>query len=491
MASTLRSNYVPIFVMLPLGVVNVNNVFEDPETLEKQLKKLKEIGVDGIMVDVWWGLIENKGPRQYDWAAYRSLFELVVKIGLKIQAIMSFHQCGGNVGDIVTIPLPKWVLAIGDKVPDIFYTNRSGTRNPEYLSIGVDNENLFQGRTPVQIYSDYMKSFKNAMAGIFEAGHITDVEVGLGPAGELRYSSYPETQGWKFPGIGEFQCYDKYLKADFKAAATKAGHPEWDLPDNAGTYNDTPGDTEFFATNGTYRTEKGRFFLTWYSNKLIEHGDQILEEANKVFNGTKTRLAAKVSGIHWWFKDQSHAAELTAGYYNLDDRDGYRPLARMLTRHYGTLDFTCLEMKDSEQPETAKSGPQELVQQVLSSGWREVIDVAGENALSRYDATAYNQMLLNVRPNGVSKEGERKPKMSALTYLRLSEDLLSKENFSLFASFVKKMHADLDYVPNIIDLTPLERSKPKIPIEKLLEAATPKLEPFPWDSETDLPVESS
>ena len=52
-------------------------------------------------------------------------------------------------------------------------------------------------------------------------------------------------------------------------------------------------------------------------------------------------------------------------------------------------------------------------------------------------------MLLNVRPNGVSKEGERKPKMSALTYLRLSEDLLSKENFSLFASFVKKMHADL------------------------------------------------
>ena len=57
----------------------------------------------------------------------------------------------------------------------------------------------------IQIYSDYMKSFKNAMAGIFEAGHITDVEVGLGPAGELRYSSYPETQGWKFPGIGEFQ----------------------------------------------------------------------------------------------------------------------------------------------------------------------------------------------------------------------------------------------------------------------------------------------
>ena len=52
-------------------------------------------------------------------------------------------------------------------------------------------------------------------------------------------------------------------------------------------------------------------------------------------------------------------------------------------------------------------------------------------------------MLLNVRPNGISKGGESKPKMSGLTYLRLSEDLFTKENFSVFASFVKKMHADL------------------------------------------------
>jgi beta-amylase len=34
--------------------------------------------------------------------------------------------------------------------------------------------------------------------------------VGMGPAGELRYPSYPESNGtWKFPGIGAFQCYDK------------------------------------------------------------------------------------------------------------------------------------------------------------------------------------------------------------------------------------------------------------------------------------------
>lgn len=50
-----------------------------------------------------------------------------------------------------------------------------------------------------------MKSFRETMTDFLEAELLTDIEVGLGPAGELRYPSYPETQGWVFPGIGEFQ----------------------------------------------------------------------------------------------------------------------------------------------------------------------------------------------------------------------------------------------------------------------------------------------
>ena len=41
---------------------------------------------------------------------------------------------------------------------------------------------------------------------------LQEIQVGMGPAGELRYPSYPEENGtWKFPGIGAFQCYDKVL----------------------------------------------------------------------------------------------------------------------------------------------------------------------------------------------------------------------------------------------------------------------------------------
>jgi hypothetical protein len=57
----------------------------------------------------------------------------------------------------------------------------------------------------IQIYSDYMKSFRENMSDFLEDGLIIDIEVGLGPAGELRYPSYPQNQGWVFPGIGEFQ----------------------------------------------------------------------------------------------------------------------------------------------------------------------------------------------------------------------------------------------------------------------------------------------
>lgn len=57
------------------------------------------------------------------------------------------------------------------------------------------------------MYRDFMQSFREEMVDLLESETIMDIEVGLGPAGEMRYPSYPEDQGWKFPGIGEFQVY--------------------------------------------------------------------------------------------------------------------------------------------------------------------------------------------------------------------------------------------------------------------------------------------
>lgn len=90
---------VPVFVMLPLDSVNMNNTLNRRRALNASLLALKSAGVEGIMMDVWWGIVEKDGPRMYNWSAYRELIDIVRKHGLKVQAVMSFHQCGGNVGD--------------------------------------------------------------------------------------------------------------------------------------------------------------------------------------------------------------------------------------------------------------------------------------------------------------------------------------------------------------------------------------------------------
>jgi len=71
-----------------------------------------------------------------------------------------------------------------------------------------------------------MSNFKSE----FEASlgsFITEVVIGAGPCGELRYPSYAQANGWSFPGVGEFQCYDQYALASLAKAAADAGHVEW------------------------------------------------------------------------------------------------------------------------------------------------------------------------------------------------------------------------------------------------------------------------
>jgi len=47
------------------------------------------------------------------------------------------------------------------KNPDLVYTDRSGRRNPEYISLGCDSLPILRGRTPLQVYADYMRSFRD------------------------------------------------------------------------------------------------------------------------------------------------------------------------------------------------------------------------------------------------------------------------------------------------------------------------------------------
>ncbi|KAG0453979.1 hypothetical protein HPP92_025283 [Vanilla planifolia] len=400
---------VPVYVMLPLDTVKPNGVMNRRKAMAASLQALKNAGVVGVMVDVWWGIVEKGGPGEYDWSGYDDLMAMVSQIGLKVQAVMSFHQCGGNVGDSCTIPLPRWVVEEMEKEPNLAYTDQWGRRNYEYVSLGCDDLPLLKGRTPVQCYADFMRSFRDRFAAML-GSTIVEIQVGMGPAGELRYPSYPELDGtWKFPGIGAFQCYDRFMLASLQASAISAGHPEWGHggPSDAAGYNSWPEDAPFFRHDGAgWHSPYGEFFLSWYSGLLLQHGDKVLSAAAAVFHGTGTKISVKVAGIHWHYGTRSHAAELTAGYYNTYFRNGYMPIAEMIGRHGAVLNFTCVEMKNSEHPTDAMCRPEELVTQIVGM------------------ATA---------------AGGEQEKMHSFTYLRMGPDMFQEEKWRRFVAFVGRM----------------------------------------------------
>ncbi|KAK7346793.1 hypothetical protein VNO80_21316 [Phaseolus coccineus] len=429
-----NSKRVPVYVMLPLDTVTMGGSLNKPRAMNASLMALKSAGVEGVMVDAWWGLVEKDGPLKYNWEPYAELVQMVQMHGLKLQVVMSFHQCGGNVGDTCSIPLPPWVQEEISKNPDLVYTDRSGRRNPEYISLGCDSVPILRGRTPLQVYADYMRSFRDRFQD-YLGSVIVEIQVGMGPCGELRYPSYPETNGtWRFPGIGEFQCYDKYMKASLAAAAEAIGKKEWGGggPHDSGQYNQFPEDTGFFKREGTWNTEYGRFFLEWYSGKLLEHGEKILVSAQGIFHTSGVKLSGKVAGIHWHYRARSHAAELTAGYYNTRNNDGYMPIARMLAKHGVVFNFTCMEMKDREQPDFANCSPEGLVRQVKMATTTARAELAGENALERYDADAYAQVLS-------TSKSESSNGLAAFTYLRMNKRLFEGENWRHLVDFVRSM----------------------------------------------------
>lgn len=69
--------------------------------------------------------------------------------------------------------------------------------------------------------------------------------------------------------------------------------------------------------------------------------------------------------------------------------------------------------------------------------------MACENALPRYDVSAFNQIIQNARPEGMVADGRPQNRISSFTFLRLGPDLLLDTNWAEFVRFVRRMHVGL------------------------------------------------
>ncbi len=328
-------------VMAPLKVTNWSQ-------FESNLALAKDMGVEAVSVDVWWGDVEKNQDNQFDWTYYDTIFNKIKDANLKIVAIMSFHQCGGNVGDDYTSVLPTWVWSKyqGDQlegltlsVGDLKYKSELGNESPEYLALWTDalvnNE-----------YVDFMNAFESQYGA--SSQDFMELNISCGPAGELRYPSYNSHDGFNYPDRGRLQSYSKLAIKNFqddmiaKYGSLSGVNQAWGI--NLSNVNEIqpPSDGAFFFSDTShYLSNYGKDYINWYNGQLVEHGDRMLTYGEQAFNGQlgDVPIGIKIPGVHWQMTgDTPRIAEMSAGLINSSfDSDsnghGYDPITSMIKSH--------------------------------------------------------------------------------------------------------------------------------------------------------------
>ncbi len=338
----------------------ITNYQNQIEYFKNQLKAAKAIGVNAVSTDVWWGMVESTND-QFVWDDFKSIFQDIVDAGLQIMPIMSFHQCGGNVGDDVNVNLPSWIWDIaGDGakyISEQLYTNGEGTDyslNPTIPShtkdtlLTPEQESIFGNSEVVSLwatnksavheqYQQYMQAFEKFVTQEGFADDIQSISISCGPSGECRYPSYDTYSvtsdgvtynigaGW--PSRGFLMCYSANAFTDFQDAMHKkygtisALNKAWNTKPTLSSFSDvTPpknGDSFFQYAVETPRPQYAIDLINWYNSSLIQHGQAMLTDALIAFcSGLKSvTVGNKIPGITWQMGSTTipRSAEICAG----------------------------------------------------------------------------------------------------------------------------------------------------------------------------------
>ncbi len=371
-----------VSVMAPLSNIH------DWDTFATRLRTLKSNGVDGLTTDIWWGNFERSGDNQFDWSYYKQYARVVEASGLKWIPILSFHQCGGNVGDDCNVPLPSWIWNLAP-ASEMQYKDERGVVNNEYVAPFYQD-----------IYPQYAEAMNSFSANFQEfSSLIKKVYISLGPAGELRYPSYAPSTGWNYPHRGYLNAYSDAAVRDFrqylftKYGSLNAINEAWGIFLNGYDEITPPNDGDNFFINGR-GTPYGRDFLSWYQSVLERHLGRMLDLARHHLRpqlGAHIPFGVKLPGVHWLHNSPTmpRAAENAAGMVD------YESLLRHIKSEGAHLTFTCLEMDDYNKWNAPfYSAPKTIVNKVSSIANRIGLPINGENAIAingypqRYDEIA-------------------------------------------------------------------------------------------------------
>ncbi|MDJ0736223.1 MAG: family 14 glycosylhydrolase [Nostocaceae cyanobacterium] len=380
-----------------IGPLEIKN--EDQwQAFQRQLQIAKNMGVDAISTDIWWGKVEKNGDEKFDWTYYDRMVAEIEAAGLRWAPIMSFHQCGTNVGDVCNQPIPQWIWThfLGVKKTDLQYKSELGNYSQEVVSLWADDIVMDE-------YREFMEAFEKQYGE--KANIIDEINISTGTAGELRYPAYNTHDHWKYPHRGFFQAYSEPAVKSFRTyVLNKYGdlaqiNTAWQTNLNSVEKINPPSDGTKFVQGKDYEdTQYGRDFIDWYNQSLIEHGKRMLEAADKAFDGAfaKVPFGMKIPGIHWQISNSQtpRIAEITTGlirtsidYQKDSTARGYAPLISVWNHLKNSqrkviLHFTALEMSNGiDRSVNANSRAKDLVGWVANGAASQGVTIKGENAL--------------------------------------------------------------------------------------------------------------
>lgn len=476
--------------MAPLLVGDPRDLFsassqEAWRKFKRHLKEMSRLGVEAVTTDLWWGLIET-APGVFDWTYYDKLAKTIIEAGLEWIPILSFHRCGGNIGDTVHVPINNWVwnelkqITLVKDVRDLKFVSEQDNTSDEFIS-------FWMTRHALPLYERVMRAFQAHYAKL--ADHIAEINVSLGPAGELRYPSYnSHDDGTDYPARGALQCYSQpAYESFFVWALGKYGNVHgldraWGTNIAGGQEVRPPSNpAEFYQRGDHWDIQYGRDFFEWYSSSLIDHGRLMLRLALSVFGADDSPLAgidigAKVPGVHWRTGKREgdrvvlgdRLAELAAGLlrtgindWDHDDQGrGYRPLIKLLAELQDNpntrvvLHFTCLEMPDGEGGPEANSVARTLVTWVGAEADRQGVPVKGENAVW-WNLPLHNAWRLMRSHLAVPSQEEHYEGLTILRMGNVAENDVANEEMARTIAFAKSRDALAEMPDN--------RSTPNLP----------------------------
>jgi hypothetical protein len=154
-----------LFVGLPIDSVTDGATVNSAAAVAAGIRAVRLLGADGVELPVFWSVAQPESPDRFSWAGYQAVADMVRAESLSLRVSLRAHGTPG--GGVPT--LPAWVSGVAADDPDIFFTDRSGARHEGCLSFAIDELPVLHGRSPLQLYEAFFRSFAAAFEDFFDS----------------------------------------------------------------------------------------------------------------------------------------------------------------------------------------------------------------------------------------------------------------------------------------------------------------------------------